>query len=100
MTSTRKMLAVVALVVAGTIPVIGSARADKGHAYLYFVSPSGAVMQMDMPAPLSADKKAMLMQHAHKLPVGAIVYTEDGAVWVADDVKLSDGKMLSDTVMH
>ncbi len=59
--------------------------------------PTGNVMAMDA---LSADKEAMLMKHARKLPPGSIVYTMDGAIWVAEDSKMPDGKMLSDVLMH
>jgi hypothetical protein len=98
MTRMKTLLSATAVALLLAVPAIGPAAAQsRGHT-LYFVPPTGKVMAMDMT--MSADKEAMLMKHAHKLPPGSIVYTTDGDIWVAEDGKMTDGKMLSDALMH
>jgi hypothetical protein len=73
-----------------------SAMADNPirRAYLF----RGAeTTEMDMTDPA---KEAMLMKVAKKLPVGTIVYVRGGELWIAQDTKMADGKMLSDALMH
>jgi hypothetical protein len=73
-----------------------SALADnpRRRAYLFM---GAEPTEMDMTDPA---KEAMLMKVAKKLPVGTIVYVRGGELWIAQDTKMADGKMLSDMLIH
>lgn len=98
MTYAKHLLSAAMIVGALSLSALAPAAAQSRAHMMYFQPPAGPVMTMS--DALSPEKEAMLMKHARKLPPGSIVYTTDGAIYVAEDTKMPDGKMLSDALMH
>ena len=65
-----------------------TAHIDERHAM--FIDPSGAVKRLT----INEKGHAMMMQNARALAAGTIIYRSGGKLYLLEDKKMADGKMM------
>ena len=92
----KKFALIAATALSLSVPAL-AAPGDNPIRRLQYYGFDGKLSEMEMTDPA---KIAMFEQHAKKLAPGTLVMTVDGTIYILQDAKMPNGKMMSDELMH
>jgi len=91
MNRASKILVAIALATAATAPLLAQEEKTLAERNVFLFTQDGRMVSM----PVNAQKQAMIMQNFRQSDKAMLAYASAGKLYVTEDHKMPDGKMLS-----